>query len=516
MMESKRGMHSKAMYGIATNRNPKADRYAPDRSGGGYAINLHHQNRSPLSPLANTEAARLPLTVSNRDSTGPRQPQQVFFSTSDISNDPYFDEETACDRFELMNVTVVIYRVTGVVCETESTPKRRSTFGIRDKSVSSRISGNSPRMSPVTISSVGPSGADVAGPLIDHGWAPTTAVVSYRKNTYSSQTALETFLPSIPIAYPSRYVGPKYRFEASWPSEQAAKDESAITRSSVVVSRCNKQETYVPGALSESNYVHEKIELQVHLSRGTELLKLGSATVMISGDEEGEHLMIVPIKPSDQKKKNTKKRMKTKSIKQGYFSGDLSRRFYLDEHSTMRVGVRILPQAALDSTEGKERNENQARNSLPSGELKNMVQKMGHLNVSKGAVGTECHSTLRHQFEDNKPNAEAAVSRGLFHNLFSCGALCNTDTSANVFQSAGGVPVEIRAIDLGQLAVESIISSVSESTDGSDADSEEGEDSDDSDDSDGSDDSEDSDDSDDIEAEINNIARIVEPLRRFT
>ena len=481
----------------AKNRMHNVDRYAPDRSGGYNASRMSQRaSRSPLSPLGMIEPGRTPRS---RYSPGSRQPHQVFFSNSNISDGPCVDDETVCDTFELVNVTVVIYRVTGVVCELESAPKRRPTFGIRDNSVSSR-SAHSSRLSRVTTSPLSPSVADRDASIVsDHlGNILTTAVVSYRRNTYSNQTALETFLPSIPISSPPRYVGMKHRFQASWPSDQPANDESAIARSSVVVARCMKQEAYVPGVVMGSNYVHEKIELQVHLSRGTELLKLGTATVVVSGEEEGERLMFIPIKPSDSKKTYSKKHMKTKSSKYGYFSGDKSRRFYLDDNSTLRIGVRIHRQA---SAEEKERNENHARNSLKSGELKKMVQNWGHLNNSKVEIGADCRPALQPQ-----QRTPVAAPNGLFQNLFSCGVLCDMDTSSKVIPLPDDVPMEIQAIKHGNLEIEANMSSVSESTDGSGEESEESEYS--------SDDS--SDESDEyIEPEMSNF-QMIETIRRFT
>jgi hypothetical protein len=485
------------MNGTPKNRTFNMDRYAPDRSNGYNGSRMSQRaNRSPLSPLGMLELGRTPRS---RYSPGSRQPQQVFFSNSNISDGPCFDDETVCDTFELVNVTVVIYRVTGVVCELESAPKRRSTFGIRDKSVSSRMSGHSSRRSGVTTSLASPSVADGEASIRSDplGETMTTAVVSYRRNTYSNQTALETFLPSIPISSPSRYVGMKHRFQASWPSDRSANDESAIARSSVVVARCMKQEASIPGVgagAMGSNYVHEKIELQVHLSRGTEIVKLGTATVVVSGEEEGERLMFIPIRPSDSRKEHGKKHIKKKSNKHGYFSGDKSRRYYLDDSATMRIGVRIRRQA---SAEEKERNENHVRNSLKSGELKKMVQNWGHLNISKVEIGADCRPQQK---------TSVAVPSGLFQNLFSCGGvLCAMDASSKVISLPDDVPKEIQAIQYANLKIESNLSSVSESTDGSGEESEESEYSDDS-----------SDESDEyIEPEMSNF-QMIEPVRRYT
>jgi len=459
------------MNGTPKGRSRTVDRYAPSsRSGRDIALRMTPQNRLPLAPL------RIEGSPSVRCFTGSRQPQQVFFSNSNISNGPSYDDATVCDRFELMNVTVVIYRVTGIVCEQVSPPKRRSKFGNRDKGEASKVGGSTMG----DLNSAMATDTDESCSTSDHTWPTTTAVVSYRKKTYSSQTSLETFLPSIPISTPSRYSGMEYRFLASWPSEQPVIDESAIARSSVVVARCMKQETYVPGVTMGSNYVHEAIELKVHLSRGTEILRLGTATVVVNGEEEGERMIVIPVQPTESMTKYGKKRPKAKLKKYGYFSKDKSRRYYLDENAAIKVGVRIFPQA---SVEEKERNENRARNSLKSGELKKMMQQWRDLDISTTEFGTACYESCNRRQQTSVPKPQ-----NIFQNWFSCGVLCAADTSTPAVAPTDDVPTEIHAPDYGELGVHTVVSSVSESTDGSGEDTEESDDSDDDDDEDDTDD----------------------------
>lgn len=440
--------------------------------------------RPPLMPLGLTDTSRTPQTPYEY-SHGSQHPQRIFFSKSDNSEGPHYEEEDS-DKFELMNVSVVIYGLSGIVCEKQAENKKKSKLGSRDRSMEDsfgRISGS-------TISSFEPSASE-EGALMEYIGAPTTAVVSYRKNTYSSQTSLETFLPSLPINNPTSSTGSRYRYQASWPSEQSTlrRDESALERSSFMLTRCMKQEAYVPGAGIGSSYVHETLELKINLSRGTELLRLGTATLVISGEEEGEIQMLVPAKPIDQDKKVNKKRAKAKPNKYGFFSGDFTRRFFLDENSTLRVGIRVLPQNAVKTAEDRERKENDLRQILGSRDLKEMVQSMGDLNVQNGEL------RMNHfdgdNFTEATPSEHGPKPTNIFHNLF-CGALCSTNLRHDD-PRPDYVPIEIHATDYGQLGLQSLISSVSESTDGSDFDYSEG----------------------DIEAEINNF-RMATTLRRFT
>jgi hypothetical protein len=446
--------------------------------------------RPPLVPLGLAETSRMPHTPGEY-SYGLQQPQRVFFSKSDYSDGSCYEEEDS-DNFELMNVTIVIYGVSGIMCEKQTEKRRKPKIGTRDRSMEDsfgRISGS-------TISSFDPSASEV-GALMEYIGAPTTAVVSYRKNTYSSQTALETFLPSVPINNPMSSIGSRYRYQASWPSEQSAlaRDDSALVRSSFKLTRCMKQEAFVPGAGIGSNYVHETLELKINLSRGTELLRLGTATLVLTGEEEGEIQIIVPVKAIDLSKKMNKKRVKVQPNKYGFFSGDSTRRFFLDENSTLRVGIRVLPQDTVMAAEDRERKENDLRQMLGSRNLKEMVQSMGDLNVMNGELRMNHYED--NDFTEATPSDDGPKSSNIFQNLFSCGALCATNCSANLRHDDAMpddyVPREIHAEDNRELGLQSLISSVSESTDGSDCDYSEG----------------------DIEAEINNF-RMATTLRRFT
>lgn len=417
--------------------------------------------RPPLMPLPTTikckEQTKSPMQYRSHD-----DPQRVFFSRSEHSDGPQYDAEDS-DKFELMNVTVVIYGLSGLICEKDADCKKRfqnrSKPSRKRKDAASRVSGS-------TISTFDPSTSE-EGEMMDRFGAPTTAVVSYRKNTYSSQTALETFLPSVPLHLPMASSGLKYRYQASWPSEQSTlnRDESAMERSSFHFTRCMKQESYVPGVGAGSNYVHETLELRINMSRGTELLRLGCATLVISGEEEGEVQMNIPAKPLPQKqKKLTKNRIKTKSNKYGFFSSDLSSRFYLDENATLRVGVRVVPQDSLRMVQERERKENDLRRVLGSQELKQAAESFAEMNLRSGEAKRGLFN--RESLVGSIPGEEDARSDGIFQSIF-CGAmLCGAGIDRDSEKS--DVPREIHAFDFGHLGVGSLVSSVSESTDGSD------------------------------------------------
>eukprot|EP00934_Nitzschia_sp_Nitz4_P003973 Nitzschia sp. Nitz4//scaffold178_size73299//59350//60756//NITZ4_005717-RA/size73299-processed-gene-0.35-mRNA-1//-1//CDS//3329539176//3963//frame0 len=419
-------------------------------------------NRPPLMPMPNAGSYMVPSPSPMPQQVHyctPNDHQRVFFSKSEQTQSPmYGGEET--DKFELMNISVVVYGLNGLMCEKEE--KQKTGFGIRSRSFKQHDSSAS-RVSGSTISSFGIAASE-EGELMDTLGAPTTAVVSFQKNTYSSQTALETFLPSVPLHHPLAVAGSKFRYQASWPSEQSMlnRDTSAIERSSFHLSRCMKQNSFTPGTGAGSNYVHETLELRINLSRGTELIRLGVATLVISGEEEGEVQMNIPAKPLRQKeKKLTRNRVKFKSNKYGFFTTDLTRRFYLDENATIRVGVRVFPQESMVVQQNKDRKENDLRQVLGSQDLKQAAANMAQ---QLHGYPQKCFYNNA-DFEERNVGEEDAKSDNVFQNIF-CGAMfCGNSKDQD--GDLADIPREIRAFDYGNLGIGSLVSSVSESTDGS-------------------------------------------------
>lgn len=385
----------------------------------------------------------------------------------------HFDE-TAKEMFELMNIRIVVYGLTGVMCEKESVKKK--LFGRKEFSPSGTSAGNSGKAGTMGPSTSSISSGDVLcmndTDYLENQSIPTTAVVSCQKNAISSQTALETFLPSMPIQRPVAVFVNKVRYVASWPSEQSSlhKDDSAIERSSFKIIRCMKQAVFVPGVGVGSNYVHETIELGINLSRGTEMLRLGSASLVVGGEEEGEVYMNVPAKPNILKNKKFTK----KKNKYGFFANDPTRRYYLDENASIRVGVQVVPETTLRFAKEKDKlkKENELRQILDDDNLKFLLLQMGNENLIR-AEKTQFRSPpldngnispILHQ-----NNTQNTQRKSPFPDIF-CGAIampafCVTSPFTKT-QNEPEIPMEIHAnIDLDNLAIASFISSVSESTD---------------------------------------------------
>ena len=112
-----------------------------------------------------------------------------------------------------------------------------------------------------------------------------------------------------------------------------------------------------------------------------------------------------------------------------------------------------------------------------------------------------CYSTFVRPIHDKEGESNGA---SFFQSLMACGTLWNTERRVTLPLAADGVPLEIHATDLGNLGIDSIISSVSESTDGS---------YDSSDESDGS--SDECEGVEDIEGEIEKLHIATAAFRRF-
>ena len=510
-------------------------RYLGSDQLGGRPSSLH-QSSEPSAAKPTKHRSREPFreVASPHNKISGPPPKGATYKFEDMPQhqqlNATMDEEDEKAKFELMNVTIVVYRLSGIVCEKEviSTKKKRSKFILaKDKfPETTKMLDNSARSgrssirrglySGSTMSSTNASAsAEEINPL-ENPNAPTTAVVSYQKNALGSHTALETFLPSVPLHHPSSSQGCNFRYAATWPSEQQSsavveRNEKAIEMSSFKLTRCMKQGMFVPGAGAVgSNYVHETLELKLNLSRGTELIRLGTASLVISGEEEGEVQINIPAKPIVQNPKKTNKnrfkngtKWKAKSNKYGYFGDDPTRRYYLDENATLRVGIQVIPEQTIKFAEEREREDNDLRQILlgSTSNLKQAIDRIGGRQNKKIQTEVKNETIPLHHFGVgfNKNNEPLVLAEGqgvggvrgadrrctqpaaqsIFRNLISCGAMfCAAPGAMAPEPKATTLPLEMIHTPDGVLefGAASLVSSVSESTDGSATDfSDEGE-----------------------------------------
>eukprot|EP00537_Pseudo-nitzschia_pungens_P003954 CAMPEP_0172367924 /NCGR_PEP_ID=MMETSP1060-20121228/24659_1 /TAXON_ID=37318 /ORGANISM="Pseudo-nitzschia pungens, Strain cf. cingulata" /LENGTH=429 /DNA_ID=CAMNT_0013092349 /DNA_START=88 /DNA_END=1377 /DNA_ORIENTATION=- len=394
--------------------------------------------RSPLTDVSNPrEVLDSPTSESNKHSSG------YIFSPS---NNYKYDENRK-EKFQLMNVKIVIYGLNGIMCE--HVPSKKPKFGRKETLIN-----ESNKMKELNS---------------------TTAVVSCKKNGTDNKILFEKFLPSMPLGRPFAMSLNKVRYAASWPSEQLSlhQEEGAKERSSFEITRCMKQSAFAPGVGVGSNYCHETLEVGINISRGTELIRLGTALIVIDGEEEGEVVMNIPAIPFPSNNKKLKKRKN----KYGYFLDDPSRRFFLENNSVMKIGVQVIPEEAIRFARKKEK-EKMRKES----ELNELLEKDDFVVDLLQKVDDDNLERERIQINSLAPDSGATTNNGVVPNhktrlnsslpYFLCGSLPSTwvpDFMKSTTDTEPNMPEEIITDNSrDHMGLRSFISSVSESTDGSD------------------------------------------------
>jgi hypothetical protein len=381
-------------------------------------------------------------------------------------------DEKQNDRFELMNVRIVVYGLTGLVCEEE--PKRKQKFGKKGTIVRAAIGIARKDIKPLGPSNATNEQSDTEATR-KKNFDTTTAVVSCHKDGTSNDISFETFLPSVPLGNPIATSLNKFSYAASWPSNQLVleHDEGAKDRSSFAVTRCMKQASFIPGIGARPNYCHETIELGINISRGTELIRLGTALIVIDGEEEGEVEMNVSTTPLE----FNSKKLKKKKNKYGYFSNDPSTRFSLEKNSVLKVGVQAIPEEAMRFAREKEKkrkkNETQLNELLEQDEFQTILREMSNDNLGRERRQNKSLPLSQQMAVDSRKEGRGGTMNLSFPGIL-CGS-CGSIPSAwvpNFFkrpENEPNIPNEIFADDnVDQFLIHSLLSSVSEATDGSD------------------------------------------------
>jgi hypothetical protein len=424
--------------------------------------------REPLGPLAlpQHEPRLLPppvRTVFHDESLGHTPTVPVL----DISDD---------SDFELMQVAITVYGLSGIVCR--QSPKRAKMFSKKKEGTQiSKASTPCPEGHSFDIDKSGDATlTNPEGENRENDSVPTTAIVSFRRNAISSGTALETFVPSLPLTKPMSGFGNTARYMASWPvagEVSASQGTDPKGFSTFKMTRVMKREKYRPDTKigQVSGYVHEIIELGVCLGRGKELLNLGSVSFAITGDEDGEIVINVPVKSSILPNATAKgKSSKKKRSKIASFPHDPKRSYLLDDNATLRVGVRVLPQHAIKTAEDRAHQDKKKKERSLEDILKGLFDENLILEVNDeyslldGLVANQ-----NKKLETEQNNAE--TPQGLFPGFF-CGALmCSAPASSTK-------PVSMPKKKVGTAAAASkktseaavvplaLMSTVTESTDG--------------------------------------------------
>eukprot|EP00555_Chaetoceros_dichaeta_P012595 CAMPEP_0198273298 /NCGR_PEP_ID=MMETSP1447-20131203/56466_1 /TAXON_ID=420782 /ORGANISM="Chaetoceros dichaeta, Strain CCMP1751" /LENGTH=550 /DNA_ID=CAMNT_0043966945 /DNA_START=175 /DNA_END=1828 /DNA_ORIENTATION=+ len=222
---------------------------------------------------------------------------------------------------------------------------------------------------------------DSGPPLAAVGDRPVTAVISCFKNI-SGNRAIATHVPSLPLGAPKESLGKKnHQFTVRWPVDY---DPSGDALSTFRCKRLMKKEypTQYPDDRFDTfayGYDAEEIELNICLRRGSEMITLGAANLVVTGEEMEEIIVDLPI---DVTKGATKRDRRSRSasplrrtgsklfgsgkpsnrvMKAKPFPADTRRKYKLREQSMVRVRVMVNPNNRPSSSFdefGPEPNEN--------------------------------------------------------------------------------------------------------------------------------------------------------------
>lgn len=196
-----------------------------------------------------------------------------------------------------------------------------------------------------------------------------SAVASFARNTISSNTRILTHIPSLPVlgtsmkqSHNGRKIQQNSRYNARWPAYDFKYDTDDIRHSSFTFSRVLKQEQLSLESSANmpqagAGFESELVDVCIGLVKGTEIITLGSTTLVVSGQSRATlsnaDLIVrseipanfMTIKSSSSgahhSSSNSKKQQKPKKIKYASFPSDPSRRYSLADNATLSVQISV-------------------------------------------------------------------------------------------------------------------------------------------------------------------------------
>jgi hypothetical protein len=186
--------------------------------------------------------------------------------------------------------------------------------------------------------------------------APITAVLAVQRRPTSSENAPNTFLPSLPLnkMFDNSHDDNNQRCIAHWFDardnliKNIRPDDAYPT---LKFTRMMRREPYRANMMAQqmSHYVHERIDLQIYVGKGKELIPLGVASIMVSGEEEKETVVNAPVKPI-KKFGSEISSIGPLHTKNCLVEGCEVQSYELEENATLKVGVKVIPnQLVLDA-----------------------------------------------------------------------------------------------------------------------------------------------------------------------
>jgi len=275
----------------------------------------------------------------------------------------------------MMDVSVKVLGLSGITSEAVKTKKgkhhRNSNGGMNGGS----SHGGPPRNRSSSRNNVVASSSSGENSESD---IPVTAVASFFKNVTSNKTSIGTHLPSLALGIPTSSFGNTSRYMASWPSpgsggvgggsgKSSSFKFSRVMKRHAVDGSWDGEDDIAEGAGGGNGvFMHETMDILVGLARGSDMIPLGVATLVITGEEMGEVQVNLPVKTGSnalsgmmnainlKKKKGSKKGSKSKifqalakgaknSKKGAFFKVAPGARYRLDDTAALRLVVKAQP-----------------------------------------------------------------------------------------------------------------------------------------------------------------------------
>lgn len=181
-----------------------------------------------------------------------------------------------------------------------------------------------------------------------------SAVASFARNAFSNETNILTHVPSLPImglSNPNKFKATKTsnRFKASWPAHAPLRDEDDIHHSSFAFSRVLKSECKEldedKQELTEMSFESELVDISIGLVKGTEMIELGSTTLVVNGQsrETNTHADLIVRNEKYSKYSAGSRRSKSSNFSKKFatFSSDPAKRFSMADNATLSVQISV-------------------------------------------------------------------------------------------------------------------------------------------------------------------------------
>lgn len=189
----------------------------------------------------------------------------------------------------------------------------------------------------------------------------TTVVVSVEREFSEDGYPMETYLPSLALSAKNLWkskVSDTQVCSAYWPNPETDDDRSVLNKSPPSTIQLNRKMQRVVyqrelAAEQASHFRHKRIDLNVSLSRGTEILRLGTASIAIAGNEEEEQIINAPIRALAMDDSLPRARCWTDNQKgcDNVFYDDQAHSYSLADNATLSLGVRVIAEEIIQHEE---------------------------------------------------------------------------------------------------------------------------------------------------------------------